>query len=163
MLQGYNAPDLKSICKEYEIKGYSSLKKQELIHFIVDSLSEEEIKEFIQEHEQEILDKEFNIALSIIRKSTPEKLISLKVINQKLGELEVKFKGLKWETICFMSINKDNIDNPEWDCDCSIGSNHGFCRHFWTLFLFSLTKSFFEVGDWKLTKVPTNLAQIIKS
>ena len=97
LLQSYKIPDLKSICKHYEIKGYSSMKKQELINFIVDSLSEEEQHEFIAKNELEIIDKEFNLALKIIRRSTPEKLISLKVVNQKLGELEVSFQGREWQ------------------------------------------------------------------
>ena len=40
----------------FGINEYSNLKKQELISFIVDPLSEEEIKEFLQEDELEIID-----------------------------------------------------------------------------------------------------------
>ncbi len=162
LLQSYKIPELKSICKHYEIKGYSTFKKQELIAFIVDSLSIEEQQEFIKTNELEIIDKEFNMALKIIRRSTPEKLISLKVMNKELGELEVKFQGRDWGTSAFLSINEDNIDDPERDCDCIIGSNMGFCMHYWVCFLFCLKKQFFKLKDWKLTPFPTNLGTIIK-
>ncbi len=43
LLQSYNIHDLKEICRDSEIKGYSNLKKQELISFIVDFYPEIEI------------------------------------------------------------------------------------------------------------------------
>ena len=48
LMQSLNVDDLKDICREYGIKGYSRLKKAELLDFIIDSLAEEEIADLIK-------------------------------------------------------------------------------------------------------------------
>ena len=162
LLQSYNIPKLKEICKEYEIKGYSKLKKQELISFIIDNLSEEEIQEYIHAYEQKIIDSEFEIGLSIIRTYRPEEPLSLKVINKELSEIETTYKGKNWVTTSFLSINATNINNPERDCDCTTGANMGFCPHFWCNWLFSYRKGYFKLSEWTLTPFPSKLHTILK-
>ncbi|MFW9952608.1 MAG: Rho termination factor N-terminal domain-containing protein, partial [Candidatus Thorarchaeota archaeon] len=49
LLQPLNLDDLKQICRDFGIKGFSSKKKAELIDLIIDSLSEEELKDLIKE------------------------------------------------------------------------------------------------------------------
>ncbi len=162
LLQSYTIPDLKIMCRTFNIKGYSNLKKQDLIQYIIDYLSEEEKVDFLREHELEIIEQEFNKALTILKTGKPEKYISSKVINQERGEIEVSFEGLKWTTTTYLSINEENIGDPERDCDCIIGSNNGFCPHFWICFLLSVKKSFFSIKDWKLTILPSKFKNILR-
>lgn len=63
LLQSLNVDLLKNICRDFELKGYSKLKKLELIDFILDSLSDEELKELLTAKELEIISAEINLAI----------------------------------------------------------------------------------------------------
>ncbi|MCK4286432.1 MAG: Rho termination factor N-terminal domain-containing protein, partial [Candidatus Lokiarchaeota archaeon] len=62
LLQFLNVDGLKQICRDYDIKGFSRLKKSELIEFILDSLAEEELEDLIKQKELEIISEGINLA-----------------------------------------------------------------------------------------------------
>jgi hypothetical protein len=163
LLQSLNVNELKQICRDFEIKGFSKLKKTELIDFILDSLAEEEIKDLLKQKELEIISKEIDLALKKINGEDRESIYAIKIVNPNTHEVEILFKGWNWETTSFLSITTDNIDDPERDCDCRIGSNMGFCNHFWVGFIYSLKQNYFKISDWTLTKLPDNFESKIKS
>ncbi|TFF95109.1 MAG: hypothetical protein EU547_07890 [Promethearchaeota archaeon] len=163
LLQSLNVPDLKEICREYKIRGYSRLKKAELIEFIIDSLAEEEIEELLKQKELKIIGDAIDVAIKKINGEERETVESIKIVNEKNHEIEISFKGFNWENTVFLAINQNNIDNPLRDCDCRIGANMGFCSHFWVGFIFSLKQGYFELSDWTLTKLPKDFEQEIKS
>jgi len=154
LLQSLNINDLKQICRDFELKGYSKLKKTELVGFILDSLAEEELKELVEQKELEIISNEIQIAVKIINGSYRETISAIKIVNEKNHEIELLFKGFNWEVSSYLSITPENIDDPERDCDCRIGSNNGFCSHFWVGLIFSLKNNYFKLSDWKLTVLP---------
>ena len=63
IMQSLNLDALKQICRDFELKGYSKLKKLELIDFILDSLSDEELEELLKAKELEIISAEINLAI----------------------------------------------------------------------------------------------------
>ncbi len=162
LLQSLNVDKLKQICRDFEIKGFSKLKKSELIEFILDSLAEEELEEFIKQKELELISDGINSALKIIDGKERETITEIKIVNPKNHEVEIKFKGFNWETVSYLSITPENINDPERDCDCRIGSNLGFCGHFWVGFILSLKEGHFKLSDWTLTKLPDNFEELIK-
>ena len=159
LLQYLNVEDLKQICRDFNIKGYSKLKKSELIEFVLDSLSEEEIRDLIHQKEMDIITDGINIALKKIKGEDRERINNIKIVNPDYHEIEILFKGMNWETKSYLSITEKNIQNPERDCDCRIGSNMGFCNHFWVGFIFSLKKQWFDLDDWNLTILPDDFKQ----
>lgn len=163
LLQFLNMDDLKQICRDFEIKGYSKFKKSELIDFILDSLAEEEFKEFLQEKEIDIITDGINLALKKINGEDRESVAEIKIVNPEDHEIELLFKGFNWEVQSYLSVTPKNIQNPERDCDCRIGSNMGFCSHFWVGFIYSLKQDWFKLKDWSLTILPTNFEEKIKS
>jgi hypothetical protein len=163
LLHSLNVPELKEICRNFKIKGYSSLKKVELIEFLIDSLAEEEKAELINQKELEIINEEIDLAINKINGKDREVLENIKIVNDKNHEIELLFKGFNWENTIFLSINPKNIDNPLRDCDCRVGANMGFCSHFWTGFIFSLKQGYFKLSDWTLTKLPDDFEKKIKS
>ncbi|MFX0072536.1 MAG: Rho termination factor N-terminal domain-containing protein [Candidatus Hermodarchaeota archaeon] len=163
LLVSLNIKELKEICRDFEIKGYSKLKKSELIEFILDSLSEEELKELLKLKELEIISKEIDLAIKKIDGEDRESLESIKVVNLDNHEIELSFRGWNWEVTSFLSMRDDNIHNPERDCDCKIGSNMGFCSHFWIGFIFSLKENYFKLKDWNLTVLPKDFQKRIES
>ncbi|MBN1802182.1 MAG: Rho termination factor N-terminal domain-containing protein [Candidatus Lokiarchaeota archaeon] len=163
LLQYPNVNDLKQICRDFNIKGFSKLKKSDLIDFILDSLAEEELKELIEKKELEIINEGIDLALNKISGIDQESISSLKIVNEKEHEVEIGFKGMNWEVISYLSITDENIDDPERDCDCRIGSAMGLCSHFWVGFIFSLKQGWFDLKNWSLTKLPNDFQKKIIS
>jgi hypothetical protein len=161
LFHSLNVEKLKKICKEFEIKGYSRYKKKDLIEFIIDSLSEEEISSLIKHKELEIISDGIDSALGKINGTDRESIKGIKIINPDIHEIELTFKGMNWETESFLSITSDNMDDPERDCDCRIGSEMGFCGHFWVGFIFSLKKKYFKLNEWSLTVLPDDFEKKI--
>ena len=164
LLQSLNVDNLKQICREFNIKGFSKLKKAELVDFILDSLAEEEMVELLKQKEVDIVSDGIKVALQKINgEDARESIRSIKVVNPEEHEIEILFKGMRWEITSFLSITDENIGNPERDCDCRIGSNMGFCNHFWVGFIYSLKQNWFKLEDWSLTQLPEDFAEKIKS
>ena len=163
LLFSFNMDELKQICRQFGIKGFSKFKRDELITFILDSLSEEEKKELLIEKEPEIIAESINTAFNKIHNEERETITNIKVINPKKHEVELAFKGFNWETASYIAINPENIDNPERDCDCRIGANMGFCNHFWIGFIFSLKQGYFKLSDWTLTHLPEDFEKRVKN
>ncbi|MFX1302660.1 MAG: Rho termination factor N-terminal domain-containing protein [Promethearchaeota archaeon] len=163
LLQYLNLDNLKQICRDFEIKGFSKLKKLELIDYILDSLAEEEYNELLQQKEIEIISNGIDLAIKKINGENRESIAEIKIVNPDDHEIELLFKGWNWEVQSFLSITPKNIDNPERDCDCRIGANMGFCSHFWIGFIFSLKQNWFKLKDWTLTAIPDDFEEKIKT
>ncbi|MHA2391172.1 MAG: Rho termination factor N-terminal domain-containing protein [Promethearchaeota archaeon] len=163
LLQSLNVDDLKQICRDYVLKGFSRFKKSELAEFILDSLSEEELEDLIQQKELEIISNGINLALKKINGEDRESITDIRIVNPKDHEVEISFKGFNWEVGSYLSITPKNINDPERDCDCRIGSNMGFCSHFWVGVILSLKEGYFKLSDWTLSTLPENFEELIKS
>ncbi len=101
LFQSLNVDELKQICRDFKIKGFSKLKKIELIDFILDSLAEEEYAELLQQKELEIISKDIDLALKKIRGEDRESISGIKVVNPEEHEIELSFKGFNWENTSF--------------------------------------------------------------
>ena len=162
LLQSLNLGELKQICRDFEIKGYSKFKKSDLIEFILDSLSEEELDDLIGQKELEIISEEINLAFKKINGEDRESISDIKIVNPKSHEIELSFKGFNWDVSSYLSITPKNIQDPERDCDCRTGSNMGLCSHFWVGFILSLKEGFLKVEDWTLTNLPDDIETRVK-
>ncbi len=162
LLQSLNIDDLKQICRDFEIKGFSKFKKSELLDFILDSLAEEELKDLLEQKEGDIISNEINTALKKINGEDRESITDIKVVNDKNHEIELNFKGFNWKSSSYLSKTSENIQDPERDCDCRVGSNMGFCNHFWVGFIYSLKKNYFKLSDWKLTTLPKDFGKKVE-
>ena len=163
LLQSLNANDLKQICRDFGIKGFSKFKKSELIDFVLDSLAEEELKDMIEQKEGDIISNEINTAIKKISGEDRESITEIRVVNDKNHEIELIFKGFNWKSSSYLSITSKNILDPERDCDCRVGSNMGLCNHFWVGFIYSLKKNYFKLSDWKLTILPKDFGKNVEN
>ena len=66
LLQYLNVNDLKQICRSFKINDVSKFKKSELIDFTIDSLTEEEIGDLLEQKELEIISDGIKIAINKI-------------------------------------------------------------------------------------------------
>ena len=162
LLQSLNTDDLKQICRDFEIKGFSKFNKSNLIKFLLDSLAEEELKVLLEQKEGDIISNEINIAIKKINGEDRESITNIKVINEKNHEIELNFKGFNWKSSSYLSITSENIHDPERDCDCRVGSNMGLCNHFWVGVIYSLKKDYFKLPDWRFTSLPKNFKKQVE-
>lgn len=151
-----NKKELKKICRDFQITGYSRYSKVELIEYILDFLSEEEMLILIKRREYDIIKEGIQTALNKISGKDRERIEAIEIVNPDRHEVEITFKGFSWEIVNFLSITKQNIQNPLRDCDCRVGANMGFCSHFWVNFIVSLKQDFFQMENWTLTALPVN-------
>ena len=162
ILQSLRVNELKELCKEFEIKGYSKLSKQNEISYLCDNLSQEEMLIFLKDREYGLISSEISKALLIINKKSDEKIMRIKIVNPDLNEVEIFFESFRWSGSSFISITEDNIKDPERDCICRIGSNGGFCSHFWIGFIYSVKNEFLKLSDWKLTVLPRSFKEMVR-
>ena len=153
--------ELKEICHDHALKGYSQLNKDELIDFIADSLSDQEIRDFLRTRETAILERETEEAVRILQKQSSERLTDVKIVNKDRNEIEMTFQEREWEIGNFLSLTNETMDQPEFDCDCRIGANQGFCRHFWVAFLTLARHERFNPERWRLTALPENVRSFL--
>jgi len=162
-LQALNVDELKQICRDFNIKGFSKWKKVDLIENIIGILSDEELNAFLKDKEIEIISNSIDSAIKIIKGTGREKITEIRIVNEEDHLVELDFKGFNWDTSSYLSINPQNIDNPERDCDCRVGANMGFCNHFWVGFILSLKRNYFKLSDWTLTPVPDNFEDNVRT
>jgi hypothetical protein len=155
--------ELKQICRNFHLRGYSKYTKVNLIEFILDSLAEEEYKRLLYEKEMDIISEQIELAINKIQGKDREEVQEIRIVNPDLNEIELTFKGWNWEVTSFLSITEKNIEDPLRDCDCRVGANMGFCSHFWVGFIFSLKRGFFNLDDWHLTRLSENFEDMIES
>ncbi|MHA1235392.1 MAG: Rho termination factor N-terminal domain-containing protein, partial [Promethearchaeota archaeon] len=134
LISTLNLIELKKICKEHKITGYSRYTKGELIEKISTSLSQEELSKVSIQCEKKILSKVIEQAISVINGQEREKISDITITNTETHEVTIKFEGVKREIITSLAINAQSIINPPRGCNCRVGGNLGFCVHFWIVF-----------------------------
>ena len=132
------------------------------IDYIINNLTQDELKYFLVFHEDKILGKEINRALDVLQGKDTEELTEFKVVNESNHDVELHFTNLNFDTTSWVAITSENMHDPTRDCDCLVGANMGFCHHFWIGFMYSLKKGFFTLEEWTLTKIPQLLRKITK-
>jgi len=150
--------DLKTICRDHTIKNYSELKKHELVKHIILNLSNEEQRDYLIENELDIIALNISKAKTLIAgNDKQEKIKSIDFKENRDNEIEIKFQGIHWKSESYISICKENIDDPDRDCDCKFGEAQGFCKHFWIGFIESIKKGYLDLKNWRLTQLPLDM------
>jgi hypothetical protein len=144
---------LKAICRLHKLRGYSSLKKDDLIEFIILNLSYEEQIKLIRKCEMKIIKDGLKNAIDIILGRAEESLSDIQ-IDESRKEIELCFTHQYGTTTNFAEFKTDSLENPPRDCDCRVGSKMGFCKHFWIAFIIAVQHGFFKKSQWKLTQIP---------
>jgi hypothetical protein len=159
LLTSLNKDEMKQICRENGIRGYSYLRRNELIRLVERSLSDEARHLVIKNNEREIMQKAINLAFNKIYLNENERLESITVVDEEAHKLQLKFVGFGWQIESSLSITSTNMHDPERSCGCQIGRNMGFCNHFWVGFIFSVKKGWLNPNDWTLTPLLADFSQ----
>lgn len=148
-LQRLNAHKLKEILKQFKIKGFSKLKKDELVEFTVEKLSESELERKLEEFEIEELESRFkkgNKYNEELNDNLELKTTDIEIIG--IFQWPDSPEGFHFDsTVC--KIQNYKSQNPSFGCTCADARiKHFFCAHLWATLLRSLKTGIFKQEDW---------------
>ncbi|MFX1444176.1 MAG: toll/interleukin-1 receptor domain-containing protein [Promethearchaeota archaeon] len=130
--------------KDELIKGFSNLKKAELVGFVDASLSESEKKELYNEFESEIVQTLITDALSLVSgEHKVEQIQNASIISGGKG-YRVWFKGKYGSNKASLQILDNMIKKS---CTCKLGSMDGICMHQMAIYLMLLSKKSIDLED----------------
>ncbi|MHA1143626.1 MAG: hypothetical protein ACTSRW_02745 [Candidatus Helarchaeota archaeon] len=145
LIKDYNDECIREGRKEDKMKGYSKLKKDELVDFISSFLSEDEKEKLYEKLAPEFAKDLIQAAISLmLGEDKREKVIKTKKIEPKGYQIEIK--GFQWDNEASIQVEDEAIES---ECTCRIGENEGICRHQIVLFLI-----LHEKGEIKLDQFP---------
>lgn len=142
--------EMKAFAKRYGLKRYSYLSRRGLITFISNNLNEDQVYELIYSVEERIVRKHLNQALKIIARKSSEKLKSLEIIDEKNLEVEITTMNYKRPKKRRIRVSMEALKTPEMYCDCSVGRNLGFCKHFWLAIMCCMKKGLLNASNLKV-------------
>ncbi|MBN1214116.1 MAG: toll/interleukin-1 receptor domain-containing protein [Candidatus Lokiarchaeota archaeon] len=129
---------------EEKIKGYSKLKKEELITLLDSTISEKRKEQIYREHESEFVNDLMNKGIELISGENRVETIQNAAIIGGGNGYTVWYKGKYGSHKSSLQINNDTIDR---DCDCKIGKPGGLCLHQMAIYLMLISKNVLNVDD----------------
>ncbi len=103
------ADDLKEICRDHKIKGFSTKKKSGLVELVLSSLSEEELKDVVNEKERQWIAKGIDSAFTMINSPMANMFKTFRIVNKEAGDFEMDFEWYKEHSKAFICITNKNI------------------------------------------------------
>jgi len=129
ILHAFSLDDLKDLCREHSLKGFSRFKKAELVPFLKTSLTEEELGKILSTRGQQVLETTVDLAAAIATgKEIREKL---REVTDSEGVITLDFKGLQWTQTTTIKDPSPEDALPAWTCTCRTAQDGGICAHFY--------------------------------
>ena len=165
-LLAFTVQDLKDLCKQHRIKGFSNLNKDEIIEFILKSIPKHTFQSFLMDLEQKSLNLIISQVPKYLKKENPTKLESLR-FDEKNNIIMLIFKGFRWEiytNIQFLNLNKKNETlRLKLNCSCEYAKDGGFCSHFWLGMIWGFRKFKLNTSRWDRFNLPEVFNELVKN
>jgi len=163
-LLAFTIQDLKDICKQYRIKGFSNLNKEDIINLILKSIPNNIFHSFLKDIEQKSLNSIISLVPKYFKKENPTKLESLQ-FDDKNNIIMLNFKGFKWEiytNIQFLNLEK-NVEplKFKFNCTCEYAKEGGFCSHFWLGMIWGFRKFSINTSRWGKSNLPEIFNELV--
>jgi len=121
-----------------------------------------ELKEITNIKGKEWISKGINNALNIIYSNPAGNFKTFRIVNESACKVEMDYEWYNELSSAFICITNNNINDPEFECDCSLGPNSGLCEHFWLGFIFSLKRGYFDLDNWKMAQLSNDFKKKFK-
>jgi len=141
---------LVELCKSMGIKGYSKLKKSEIIETISSQASDEDLPALFQKIGMEELHEVIENATNFINgKSVGVEHYS----DASVGgdTITVDYTMMRDPEVLTGKISSMGAPLFDYSCTCSVAQEGGLCMHYWTAILFLISKRLFQpdqLGDF---------------
>lgn len=155
---GLTIADLKTLCKDYQVSGFSKLKKAELIDVLLESLQvRDDFAKIVSQLEEKAINTAFEKSLNILKGTAGEKITRF-IADEEAGSVNVVYRGFKWKIRTELSIrNLTTKSDPldfDFACRCQTGQNGGFCEHLWIPLLWFFQKYELDLSRWDASALP---------
>lgn len=138
LINYYNQTILKEENEEKKLKGYSALRKSELVEFVINSLNINDKQGLYRKFEKDFIENLSKTALALISgEHKVEKIQNAIVIANGKG-YNVWFSGKYGSQKASLQINDNVVDR---ECNCIIGKNNGLCQHQMAIYLMLIGKN----------------------
>ena len=130
----FSVDELKDLCKQQGLKGFSKYKKAELVNFISTQTSEEQVPEFMDgAGKAKVVETIGNAAALLGGASVAGERIER--IDFDGDRITGNYKGLQWQTEFSARVATIVAPGFEFSCDCKVSEAGGMCLHFWAAIL----------------------------
>jgi hypothetical protein len=137
LIEYYNEKFVGNGPKSEKLKGFSTLKKEQLIDFVAKNLNEKEKRETYKKFEPEVTRKKVKNALDLISgEHKVEKIRQASLIPGGKG-YQIWFKGKYGVHKTSVEVLEDSIQRA---CDCRFAELGGICMHQTAIFLMLMSK-----------------------
>ncbi len=165
-LLAFTIQDLKDICKQNRIKGFSNLSKDDIINLILKSIPNNAFHSFLKDLEQKSLNSIISLVPKYFKKENPTKLESLQ-FDEKNNNIMLYFKGFRWEiytNIEFLNLEK-KIEplRFKFNCTCEYAKDGGFCSHFWIGMIWGFRKFNINASRWDKCNLPEIFNELVNN
>ncbi|MFW9971535.1 MAG: hypothetical protein ACFFDF_15175, partial [Candidatus Odinarchaeota archaeon] len=158
--------ELKELCKNYKIKGFSGLNKDELIVLLLKSIPKLTFEDFLEKIRKKVLNEMLSVIPKYFLPNNPTILNSLNY-DEYNQLLELNFKGFSWNiTTILRFLNLFEKSEPlEFNskCTCEYYKKGGICSHIWTGIIWIFQKFSISPIRWKDHKLPELASELINS
>ncbi len=145
IIDDYNQQIINGDSKAKKLKGYSGLKKDELIEFVDSSLSEKDKSYFYEIFEPEISKKLISDALLlIVGEHKTERIQNAGILSGGKG-YRIWYTGKYGSHKALVEVLKDV---NRMNCNCKIGKFGGICLHQMAIFLMLYSKNAIKLEDF---------------
>jgi hypothetical protein len=138
LIKFYNQTILTEDKREQKLKGYSTLRKLDLISLVNTSLNNKDKQMLYKKFEEDFVENLSIMALSLISgEHKLEKIQNAIVIANGKG-YNVWFSGKYGSEKASLQINNNVVER---ECNCKIGKNKGLCQHQMAIYLMLIGKN----------------------
>lgn len=130
--------------KAEPLKGFSGLKKNDLVEFIIKSIPKKVQSQIYKQRALEFGKQLINNALGLIAGEDKLESIQSTVILSGGKGFRLNFKGQNWTHESSVEIEENKIKRS---CNCKVGAINGVCDHQMAIFLMLLLKNRIKISD----------------
>ncbi len=183
---GLNADELKQYCRDFNIRGYSKLRKGELAQFLVENVPDAELSKFHDNLVKDIVNRYFKKARQLLDQGNPVKLAAVeykasgksdKENDNKSGEtgkpkdvgpngiLNLYFQAFWGDGE--ISLQMPKLENkkeplvPLFECTCGFSKEGGLCEHFWLGLAWFFQQFDIDPDRWQKTPLPDGFLEAV--
>lgn len=156
VLHGLTVDELKYICREHMLCGYS-VPKAQIIDLIVGELGDDELLSLAGEMEKLIVEREFALVGEYLSGRNATRLTSIALHGDVVT---AHFDGFSWDVNTKVVLSPGPDLGFSIDCSCKRSREGVLCSHFWTCLCFYFGKKMIEPSTWQKTSLPDGFEEL---
>ncbi len=167
-------PSLKNYCKEFHLRGFSSLNKTKIIQLLIDGAPPDKKKELLGHLQLETAEEEYRLIGWLFHYDFKFPIKQIEIIEQnkdvkikaQFGKPLYMYKNIPqiYSTVIFINLNDPtSIIGAKGKCTCDFAKKGLMCRHQWVCIALAFQRNQLEMKRWIAPPLPQKLKQAISA